>query len=72
VDENVRRMILFHLNASFILGFYMDFPKPWYKNKKIQKNPHTLQSYFNLGFAMPLEFGTSEITSVCKTLVIAV
>lgn len=46
VDENVGRMILFHLNASCILGFYREFPKLWYKNKPTnqpnkQKNPKT-------------------------------
>lgn len=78
VDENVGRMILFHLKASCILGFYRDFPKIWYKTKqnKQQTNrktpkPHTLQSYFNLGFAMPLEFGAFDVTSVCKTLLTA-
>lgn len=72
-DENVGRIILFHLNASCVLGFYRDFPKLRYKTnkQKSQNKIHILQFYFNLGFAMPLEFEAFEVTLVCKTLVTA-
>lgn len=45
VDENVGRMILFHLNASCILGFYRDFPKLWFNNKQKNKQKKTKTSH---------------------------
>lgn len=41
VDENVGRMILFHLIAS-ILGFYINFPELCYKTRNTPPAPHSL------------------------------